>query len=134
MLAESLALRRELGNKKGTAASLAGLAGVAVGLGQPEHGATLLGAVAGLLQSMGTVLDSEDRRPYERTGAAVRALLGAEVFEQVWREGQAMSMEQATAYALASGTGGLALAGLKPGMDHVNTLGAPLSPGPGDSD
>jgi predicted ATPase len=108
LLAESLALRRELGNTKGIAVSLAGLAGVAVGVGQPERGATLLGAVAGLLQRIGAVLDSEDRRPYERTGAAVRALLGAEVFERLWREGQAMSMEQATAYALASGPGGLA--------------------------
>lgn len=78
------------------------------------------------------MLDSEDRRPYERTGASIRAPLGADVFERVWREGYAMSIEQATAYALASVTVWLEPAGLKPGMDDANSLGVPLSRVPGD--
>ena len=96
---ESLALRLEIGDPKGTAASLAGLGGVAVGMGQAERGATLLGAVAGLLGRIGAVLDRASRLPYERAVAAARARLGEAAFAQAWQAGLAMSREQATAYA-----------------------------------
>ena len=38
---------------------------------------------------------------YERTVAAARSTLGAEAFTTAWAEGQAMTTEQAVAYALA---------------------------------
>jgi hypothetical protein len=100
---ESLALRREMGDKWGVAACLAGLGGVAVGLGQEaqvERGAKLLGAVEGLLQSLGAVLDRSDRLPYERAVASARSLLGEEAFEKAWQEGRGMSMEEAVDYAV----------------------------------
>ncbi len=97
---ESLALRWELGDKWGIAACLVGLGGVAVGVGQVERGAKLLGAVEGLLQSIGAVLDRSDRLPYERSLQQARSQLSEEEFDKAWQEGHAMSMEQAIQYAL----------------------------------
>jgi hypothetical protein len=107
---ESLALGRELGEKRGIASSLAGLggmdvrgAGVEVGVRQEvqvERGVRLLGAVEGLLQSMDAVLDREYRESYERSVLQARTQLREAAFEKAWQEGRAMSMEQAIAYAL----------------------------------
>jgi tetratricopeptide (TPR) repeat protein len=103
---ESLTLRRELGDKWGIALSLAGLGGVAVAPGSTAEpgeiarGARLLGAVEALLESIGSVLEAEDRVPYERAVASASALLGAAEFERLWAEGHAMSLERAIEYAL----------------------------------
>jgi len=124
---ESLALFRELGNKWAIAMALAGLGGVQVGsaadarragatgrngAGEPDEpgvtsatndlkrGASLLGAVDVQLQSLGAVLATEDRRPYERAIAQARAALGEEEFEQAWAQGRIMSMEEAIEYAV----------------------------------
>jgi predicted ATPase/DNA-binding SARP family transcriptional activator/Tfp pilus assembly protein PilF len=114
--AESLALRRELGDRRGIAASLAGLGALAAERAQrelapgmredaeqegPAEGvARLFGAVDGLLESMGSVLDREDRQAYERQVAQVRTLLGAEAFARAWAAGRALSLEQALREAL----------------------------------
>jgi predicted ATPase len=107
LLEESMALRREHGDKPGITICLAGLGGVAIrgaaGVRQKAQvgrGARLLGAVEGLLQSMGTVLERDDREPYERSVQLARAHLGEAAFQKSWQEGRAMSMEQAIAYAL----------------------------------
>jgi len=44
-----------------------------------------------------------NRSLYERTAAAVRSQLGESAFEEAWAEGQAMTFEQAVAYALEEG-------------------------------
>jgi tetratricopeptide (TPR) repeat protein len=102
---ESLTLYREIGDKRGIAECLARLGGVAVGVGQVDRGANLLGAVEGLLGSMDAVLDREDRLPYDRAVASARAQLGEEAFEQAMQEGRAMSVEQAIHYALDDAEG-----------------------------
>ncbi|HUP27979.1 MAG TPA: tetratricopeptide repeat protein [Chloroflexia bacterium] len=100
LLEESLVLFREIGDKKCIAAITAGLAGVAVGMEQAEKGTKLLGAVEGLVQSIGAVLDRDNRMPYERAVASAHSTLGDEIFNRAWQEGRAMSMEQALEYAL----------------------------------
>jgi tetratricopeptide (TPR) repeat protein len=109
LLVESLVLMRELGDKWGIATSLAGLGGVAIRgagrvgqgpEGEVERGARLLGAAEGLLQSMGAVLEHEEREPYEWSVQQARSLLGEEAFEKERQEGWAMSIEEATEYAL----------------------------------
>jgi hypothetical protein len=60
----------------------------------------MFGAVDGLLESMGSVLDMEDRQAYERQVAQVRTLLGAEAFARAWAAGRALSLEQALRQAL----------------------------------
>jgi predicted ATPase/DNA-binding XRE family transcriptional regulator len=119
LFVESLALRREIGDKRGIATSLVGLGGVAireavgvvgvVGVGREgqgrqggevESGARLLGAAEGLLQSLGGILDLEDRKSYEWSVKQARSLLGDEAFEKARQEGRTISMEEAIEYAL----------------------------------
>jgi predicted ATPase/class 3 adenylate cyclase/Tfp pilus assembly protein PilF len=104
---ESLSLHRELGDKFGIAASLAGLGGLAVArvtstnsTGSVERGVRLLGAVEAMLETIGAVLESGNRIPYERAIAASRQQLGEDAFKRVWKEGRAMGMDEAIAYAL----------------------------------
>jgi hypothetical protein len=108
---ESLDLRRDLGDQRGIAASLAGLAAVLAGqvapdgrvvlkdagdhAGPAQRAVRLLAVVAGLLERMGCVLDIEDREPYERSVTRMQTLLGAQAFAAAWAAGQALSLEQA---------------------------------------
>jgi DNA-binding NarL/FixJ family response regulator len=98
---ESLTLRRELGDKWGIALSLAGLGGVAVYTGQSGHGARVLAAVESLLEEVGSVLEDEDRLPYERAVAAAREQLGEEAYTKEWAEGKALTLADAITYAYA---------------------------------
>lgn len=108
---ESLTIRKETGDKRGVAVSLAGLGEVAMGATavavagsrggvDVERGARVLGAVEALLENIGTVLDREDRLPYEQAVASARSQLGEKGFQRAWQEGRGMSMEQAIVYAL----------------------------------
>jgi tetratricopeptide (TPR) repeat protein len=100
---ESLELRRQEEDKRGVALCLARLAGVAVGQGQLERAARLLGATEALLEACSARMDDPlERIDYDRNVAAARAKLGAEAFAAAWAAGRAMSLEQAIAYALAA--------------------------------
>ena len=109
---ESLTLFQELGNKRGAAECLAGLGGVAGAQGQQasagraarERAATLLGAARAQLDAVGAAMWPADRIEYERNLASLRSEAHGKLEEanwkQAWDGGQAMSMEQAIAYAL----------------------------------
>jgi non-specific serine/threonine protein kinase len=120
LLNETLALCLELEDKSLAAQILAALASVEMpgtilpeerhdpaavrgaeqkATGDPVRAATLLGAAAALLESIGAALDPMENRIYEQAAAAARALLGDEAFEAARQAGRAMTMEQATAYA-----------------------------------
>jgi hypothetical protein len=99
-LAESLELRQEIGDAGGSAWCLERAAEVALARGQERKAARLYGTAAGLREAIGSVIDRPDRAEYERHRAALRDKLGAEVFEAAWREGGAMSLEQAATYAI----------------------------------
>ena len=84
---------------------LEGLAAAAKARGEAERSARLFGVGQGLLQVLEAPVYKHYRpkrslRPLERTMAAVRSSLGEEAFEEARSEGQAMSFEQAVAYAL----------------------------------
>ena len=97
---ESLALQREVGEKRDIAECLEGLAGVAGEQGRAERATRLLGAAEALREEVGAPLPPADRARYERSVAAVRAGLDEETFESAWAQGRAMPLEQAVAYAL----------------------------------
>lgn len=107
---ESLILRQEIGDKHGIAACLAGLAGVVAAAGeslqdrgrqaQAMRAAKLLGAVETLLESLGAVMDGDDRQVYAQAVTLARSQLGEEEFGRSCAEGRAMSLEQAVARAL----------------------------------
>jgi len=108
--AESVVLFRELGEPEDLAASLAGLAGVAVMRaqqlsGDPRHAQALratrlLSAAYGVAEAIQATLWPAHRREAERTLAAAQDLLDTEVFAAAWVEGRAMTLEQAMASAL----------------------------------
>jgi hypothetical protein len=76
-----------------------GLADVALAEGRPRRAAQLLAAARLIVENQQT--HPVDRDDYERDVALARAQLGEEAFTAAWAEGQAMSLEQAIAFALA---------------------------------
>jgi predicted ATPase len=102
-LTNALVLFRDLGDRAGMAWCLAGLAGVTVVNEDPERAAWLYGAAEGLRQAIGARQAPAARATRERLMAAAREQLGDVAFDAEWAEGQAMTLEQAIAYALDEG-------------------------------
>jgi predicted ATPase len=99
-LGESLDVRREIGDKGGSAWCLERLAEVAQAQGEPEKAVRLLSAAAALRISIGSVIDPVDQAEYQNTRAALRTELGEPRFAAAWKDGRALTLEQAIAYAL----------------------------------
>jgi hypothetical protein len=88
------------GHKVGVVDALAELAGAAGDLGQLKRGARLFGAADAFYDMHGFVLATCYRQDYERSRASVREQHDRATFNALWAEGQAMSLEEAIAYAL----------------------------------
>jgi predicted ATPase/DNA-binding SARP family transcriptional activator len=113
LLTNSLILRQKWDARQNVARCLAGLAELAGAAGRPERATRLCGATQALLKSLDTRLEIAERDRYERIPttnqadfehhvAALRAELGDQTFEMAWEEGQAMTLDQAVAYATSS--------------------------------
>jgi predicted ATPase/class 3 adenylate cyclase len=102
---ESIKIQQEAGNKQGIAECLFGLAGVAGIMGQLEHATQLFGAGQALLDMVGAPLSPADKAEYERDLAEMQRKLAPNVFENAWKVGQAMTIEQAIELALQQGKG-----------------------------
>src|SRR5205085_2452163 len=100
------ALCLELGEKRIMTHHLDRLAGMAVMQGHPERAARLYGACAAQLQEQGTRLPPSNQADHDRLIALVHRQLADAQFATCWAEGQALSMEQAVAYALEEGDSG----------------------------
>ncbi|MBV9279296.1 MAG: tetratricopeptide repeat protein [Chloroflexi bacterium] len=101
LFAESLSLWRDFGHLPGVALSLAGLADVAAARGEPERAGRLYAVAhktlpphAPVLLSAGTDLDARI--------AEARQLLDPAAFEDGWRAGQDLSLEEAIDEAIAN--------------------------------
>ena len=99
--AEGLQLVWHLGSKRLIATALLDVAGLAQARGWPGLATRLFGAADHLLTAIGAIIDAAERPAYERDVAATRAQLDEPSFAAAWAEGQAMSLEQAVACALA---------------------------------
>jgi predicted ATPase/DNA-binding CsgD family transcriptional regulator len=97
---ESLELNLAIGDRRGVAGSLVGLAGLAIAQGHTVHAAQLLGAAERLLNDIGAHFFFSDQVEYQRHIDNLRTQLGSASFDMAWAEGQTMSMEQAVAHAL----------------------------------
>ena len=97
---EAVLLAQEVGSVRYMIIHLVGWAGLARALGQPERATRLSGAVEALRASIGSRLEQEEQVEHERTISVARSQLGEAIFNQLWLEGLAMSLEQAVAYAL----------------------------------
>jgi non-specific serine/threonine protein kinase len=100
---ESLALARLIENKEHIACCMVGLGGVAGALRQAERAARLLSAAETLLDTIGLSLAAwpEVRADFDRYVAVPRVHLSEEAFAAAWAEGQALTLDQAVAEALA---------------------------------
>ena len=98
---ESLTIYGALGDRSGIATSMEGLASIAFASNAPGRAACMWGAAERLRQAIGAPLVPSERHHYDHTVAAARAALddGA-AFDLAWRDGRAMMLEQAIAYAL----------------------------------
>ena len=104
-LRESLAMAFGLADKVNSAYCMQGLAAVAGARGEPRRVARLLGASEALLEAAGLVLYAYARNElHQRAASAARDLLGDQAWTAAHDEGQAMSFEEAVAYALEGGT------------------------------
>lgn len=102
---ESYLIRRELGDKRGIAYSMEELAGVIAVSGSLVDAARIWGSAAQLRQEIRSPLVLKDRDRYARRVAAARATRGDDAaFDHAWREGRAMSYEQAIDLAFKNET------------------------------
>jgi non-specific serine/threonine protein kinase len=97
---ESLRLFQQRGNTRGIIECLAGLAGVVGAQGQIERAVRLLGATAAQFEAIGAAMWPADQIDYQRTVAALRAVLGEAAFAAAWDAGRALTLEQAIAEAI----------------------------------
>jgi predicted ATPase/class 3 adenylate cyclase len=92
---ESLALWTRMGSKRGVADSLEGLAGLALAQSKPGRAARLYAAAEAIRLAIGAPRPPRRREPYERDLATIRAGLGEDAFAIAWKEGQAVTLDQA---------------------------------------
>jgi tetratricopeptide (TPR) repeat protein len=97
---ESLMLARELRHKVTIADCLEGMAELAARQGQAERAARLRGMVRALREGITPPVLPGSTAPDERPDLAGQAQLDEPAFAAAWKEGQAMILEQAIAYAL----------------------------------
>jgi len=94
------AIASKLGHKPGIPSALEGLAGVYGVQGEPERAARLFGAAEALRKATNLPIQTSDRADYERFVAGARAALDEEAFAAAWKEGGALTLEQAIELAL----------------------------------
>ena len=100
LVQEALGLFSDAGDHRGISVSLEELARLAIAKGQAERAARLLATADTRHRRKVGSGPLFDRDAYEATFAAVHAHLDDAVFAAAWAEGQAMTLEQAVAYAL----------------------------------
>ena len=80
-----------------------GLAAVAADQGEDEWAVPLLASAQGLLTSFGAAWWPADRVEVDRVRSNLRYKLGDERFQELWDQGEGMSMEQAIEHAAIRG-------------------------------
>ncbi|HEY7031220.1 MAG TPA: LuxR C-terminal-related transcriptional regulator [Thermomicrobiales bacterium] len=106
--AEALAVRWEVGDRRGIAEGLEGVARIAMRWGNAERAARLLGSAEALREAIAAPLPESERPAYDRLAGSVRNALGRDAFSAAIEAGRATSLQEAvsTASAEANGTAG----------------------------
>jgi predicted ATPase/DNA-binding CsgD family transcriptional regulator len=100
---ESLQAAHSLGDRIFVGLDLGGLAAIASGESKSARAAHLFGASDAIIDAAGRRWFQIDRETFERAKAAAYAELGAERWKAAVKEGRAMSLDEAVAYALEPG-------------------------------
>jgi len=95
----SLQMEREAHNQVGTVSSLMGFAVLEQASGNPERAVRLYSAVTAQNTCLGTPLPPNVQGDFDARIEALRAALGESAFANLWAEGAALSLEQASDYA-----------------------------------
>jgi hypothetical protein len=95
----SLRMFRRLGNRRGIAECLAGLAGLRARQGDAERGAIMLSAAETVLKVTGGAWWPADRVEVEQNREIMKAALSHDEFTKAWKTGEAMTIDQAIAFA-----------------------------------
>jgi predicted ATPase/class 3 adenylate cyclase len=90
----------ELGHQAAVAHEFECLAALSLALGQPERAARLLGAAQALRLRLNSEMAPDERPEYEAVLAELREHLVPAALQSAWTAGEAMSLEQAVAFAL----------------------------------
>ncbi len=96
----SLALCKDLGFKAGIADCTEELAKLAAKQSLPHRASLLFAAADNLREELNLPLPPGERQVCDEHLAVVRTLMDDKEFEQAWSEGQALTLDQAVAYAL----------------------------------
>jgi tetratricopeptide (TPR) repeat protein len=96
---KSLKMFRQLGNRRGMAECMAGLAGLKARQGQVEWGAVMLSAADSVLKVTGGAWWPADRVEVEANQEFIRSALGEAEWNVTQKKGRAMTLEQALAFA-----------------------------------
>ena len=99
---KSLVMFRKLGNRRGMAECMAGLAGLKARQGNAEWGAVMLSAAESALQSTGGAWWPADRIEVEANQEVIRAALKEMELTAAQKKGKAMTLEQALVFASES--------------------------------
>ena len=100
LFAESLGLRRELGDKLTAPNTVEALASAAAAQGEAERTARLYGALEKLNEVMGTPQDAGEEALTGPYLAAAHSQLDEAAWQEAWAQGRAMTLEEAISYAL----------------------------------
>jgi len=96
---KSLKMFRQLGNRRGMAECMAGLAGLQARRGNAEWGAVMLSAAETVLKVAGGAWWPADRVEVEANQEVIRISLGESKLEAAQEKGRAMTLDQALAFA-----------------------------------
>jgi predicted ATPase/Tfp pilus assembly protein PilF len=99
---ESLNLYWKTGGRRGIAECLEAVAGLAVAQGDLPRAARLYGVAGAVREVIGAPRPPRSRETYERDLATIRAGLGEDACAIAWKEGQAMTLDQACDLARSS--------------------------------
>jgi predicted ATPase/class 3 adenylate cyclase/Tfp pilus assembly protein PilF len=97
---ESLTLSWETGLNPLVQSALEGFACVAGARGEAERAARLWGAAQALQETKGIPRDTDFLVEADARISAVRSGMGEEVWEEAWRKGRVMTLDEAVSYAL----------------------------------
>ena len=104
-LAESLTIAGDLKDPVVTVWALEGFAELAIPKQAPMRAATIWGAAARLREKIGIPIPLNEEADYMRAVAATRVALGDDGFDEAWREGSTMTLDDAVRYALGGQAG-----------------------------
>jgi len=100
LLAESLAIEREVGDRPGQLFNLEAFAGLAAAEGRRVRAARLYACASALRESVGSHAVEVGWHDHELHAARLRSVLGEEAFAEAWEQGRAMTLAESLDYAL----------------------------------